>query len=386
MQRYDPSPHSPNHFKFGYFELGLQPPIMALNPYTSAEINPINPAELFSILDLTMAFHTGPGYERRKRLPLCIWGAPGVGKTEIVQSYAVQNGLQLLVIHPAQFEEMGDLLGMPYKEGDQTKWAPPAWVPQQDGPGILLLDDLNRADARILNGLLALLQEGRLASWSLPDRWVIIATANPYSMQMSVTHMDDAITGRMQHVQLKFDLSGWLDWGRNNKLDIRGLSFFSRYPELLSDEISPREAAQFLQVFGCIPKGRHDQVRLTAKSMLPATYAERFLTWVQLNEPSWLAPKDFLANDDLGGRLAKLNAEVNSEVARRLKLDLLQEMAGHLHTHPVLSKQAIQNLITLFSDTQVDGNMILAFLHHLPASSPLHEAIVQVVPVRSKIS
>lgn len=358
---------------------------MALNPHSSAEINAIIPSELFSILDLTMDFHTSSGYKRRKRLPLCIWGAPGVGKTEIVQSYALRNELPLVVIHPAQFEEMGDLLGMPYQEDALTRWAPPDWVPRQDGPGILLLDDLNRADARILNGLLALLQEGRLASWALPDRWVIIATANPYSMQMSVTHMDDAITGRMQHVQLGFDLTGWLDWGRNQKLDIRGLSFFNRYPELLSGEISPREAAQFLQVFGCIQKGRNDLIRLTAQSMLPTTYGERFLSWVQLDEPTWLSPKDFLINDGIQGLLTNLNTTVTHEEARRIKLDLLQEIITHLKTHPELAKQSIQNLITLFADNQIDGNMILAFLHHLPSASNMHEAVAQHPTVRSKV-
>ena len=199
-------------------------------------------------------------------------------------------------------------------------------MPQHEGPGILLLDDLNRADARILNGLLALLQEGRLASWALPDRWVIIATANPYNMKMSVTYMDEAITGRMQHIHLRFDMAGWLEWGRNQRLDIRGLSFFNRYPELLAGEISPREATQFLHVFGCIPKGRHDQVRLTAQSMLPATYAERFQSWVQLDEPNWLSPNEFLSNENVGGLLAKLNNDVTQEEARRLKLDLLQEL------------------------------------------------------------
>ncbi len=332
-----------------------------------------------------MAFHTRDGLDDRKRLPLCIWGVPGVGKTEVVASYAKENNLPLVVIHPAQFEEMGDLLGMPYKDGAQTKWAPPEWVPQHEGPGIVLLDDLNRADARILNGLLALLQDGRLASWALPDRWVIIATANPYNSQMSVTHMDEAITGRMQHVHLRFDMTGWQVWARAQKLDIRGLSFFNRYPELLSEEMSPREAAQFLFVFGCIPKDRYDLVRLTAQSMLPATYAERFQTWVQLDAPIWLSPTDYLVKDDVDIRLDELNTQMTAEDTRRLKLDLLQDLTIHLKAQPELTKQAIRNLIILLSDAQIDGNMILAFLHHLPSSSPMHQAVVQDISVRSKI-
>ena len=44
---------------------------------------------------------------------------------------------------------------------EATVFAPPAWVPTADGPGILLLDDVNRADDRILRGLMQLLAELR---------------------------------------------------------------------------------------------------------------------------------------------------------------------------------------------------------------------------------
>lgn len=358
---------------------------MALNPQSSAHTHPISPTELFSILDLTIHFHTGDGAQDRKRLPLCIWGPPGVGKTEIVQSFARQNRLPLVVIHPAQFEEMGDLLGMPYKDGDQTSWAPPGWVPRDSGPGILLLDDLNRADARILNGLLALFQEGRLASWSLPDQWVIVATANPYDNQMAVTHMDEAITGRLFHVHLRFDMTGWLAWARTQKFDLQGLSFFNRYPELLHEEMSAREAAQFLQVIGCIPKTAIDQILLVARSMLPLSYADRFLSWIRLDEPAWLTPQTFLTIEDPEIQLNLLHVKVSTDDARRIKLELLQDLTHIANESQILTKTAVRNLVILLADAQIDGNMTLAFLHHFDMTSPLHQAAVEHEAIRSKI-
>ena len=49
---------------------------------------------------------------------------------------------------------MGDLHGMPNVidpdekvSGDEyTVYSPPDWVPTEEGPGILLLDDINRAE------------------------------------------------------------------------------------------------------------------------------------------------------------------------------------------------------------------------------------------------
>ena len=70
---------------------------------------------------------------------------------------------------------MGDLHGLPVRldpnpdvQGDEsTVYMPPDWVPKEDdeGPGILLLDDLNRADDRILRGLMQLIQEFEMFSW-----------------------------------------------------------------------------------------------------------------------------------------------------------------------------------------------------------------------------
>ena len=50
---------------------------------------------------------------------------------------------------------------------------------KDEGPGILLLDDINRADDRILRGCMQLLQNFELTSWKLPPKWQIVATANP---------------------------------------------------------------------------------------------------------------------------------------------------------------------------------------------------------------
>ena len=59
----------------------------------------------------------------KKRVPICIWGNHGIGKTELLKALAneltTQDNLSsdekwlFTSVAPAQFEEMGDLLGMP---------------------------------------------------------------------------------------------------------------------------------------------------------------------------------------------------------------------------------------------------------------------------------
>ena len=110
--------------------------------------------------------------DNKRGTAVCIWGTHGLGKTQMVRDYALKHKWKFSYIAPAQFEEMGDLHGMPNVidpdekiSGDEyTVYSPPDWVPREEGPGILLLDDINRADDRILRGCMQLLQNFELTS------------------------------------------------------------------------------------------------------------------------------------------------------------------------------------------------------------------------------
>ena len=204
--------------------------------------SPVRAPELIRLLDHLLTQTAGAP-------PLCIWGKHGIGKTQIVREFAQQQGWGFRQIAPAQFEEMGDLLGMPAIADGQTVLRPPSWVPRERGPGILLLDDINRADDRILRGLMPLLQDGNLVSWGLPTQWHIVLTANPDEGDYSVTPMDEAMLTRMVHLHLQFDVTAWLEWAGRCRLDIRGIDFVARYPELITGRrTTARSLEQFLRL------------------------------------------------------------------------------------------------------------------------------------------
>lgn len=231
--------------------------------------------------------------------PLCIWGKPGIGKTEIVRDFTREHGWSFRQINPAQFEEMGDLLGMPVVEAGQTAFSAPSWVPREPGPGILLIDDVNRADDRILRGIMQLLQEGRLISWALPAKWQIVLTANPDTGDFSVTPLDTAMLTRMLHVELVFDLPTWLHWAGKAGLDLRGLDFAARYPELMTGErTSPRSMTQFLIQAGAIPDWKRSRdlvLQLAAACLDPATVGG-LMQYIQTSGSALPSPGDLLTN------------------------------------------------------------------------------------------
>jgi len=259
---------------------------------------------------LTHIFRTNLASEEttsRRPTPICIWGSHGIGKTSLIKDFATRNGWKFRYCAPAQFEEMGDLHGLPVTHdpdpmvhGDETTiYLPPDWVPKADdiGPGILLLDDINRADDRILRGLMQLLQEFEMFSWTLPSKWQIVCTGNPDSGDYSVTAMDDAMLTRMLHFTMVYDHKAWLAWANDRGLDQRGIAFIMTYPEIVSGRrTTPRSLEQF---FGQLVNIRDlkreiELVSALAHSALDNSAASAFLAFVNEELQYLVNPEDIL--------------------------------------------------------------------------------------------
>jgi hypothetical protein len=239
--------------------------------------------------------------------PVCIWGTHGIGKTQLVRDYAVKRGWNFAYCAPAQFEEMGDLHGLPsvheaeISESSQrdrsTVFAPPEWVPKESGPGILLVDDINRADDRILRGIMQLLQNFEMFSWQLPAKWQIVATANPDGADYSVTPMDDAMLTRMLHFTLNFDVKAWAAWATSARVDSRGIQFVLNYPETVTGKrTTPRTLVQFFEQISGFDDLQEEieLVATLAASCLDETTVAAFVSFVNDELTTLLEPRDIL--------------------------------------------------------------------------------------------
>lgn len=192
----------------------------------------INATQLFQLLDHLTELELKDQYVK----PVFLWGKPGIGKTEMIKSYAAQKGLAFAYCAPAQFEEMGDLHGLPEIENNRTVFRKPLWLPDEsEAKGILLLDDFNRADHRIIKGLMQLLQFNELMSWKLPIGWTIVCTGNPDDAEYSTSFMDAAVLTRFLHVRLGFDATQWARWAFEQGLEENGIHFVLAYPELIEN-------------------------------------------------------------------------------------------------------------------------------------------------------
>ncbi|MCH2025296.1 MAG: AAA family ATPase [Verrucomicrobiales bacterium] len=282
--------------------------------HSTTQGSKLDAISLESILSHIFERNDKLGMKGSRGTPVCIWGTHGLGKTEMVKDYANSRGWHLAYCAPAQFEEMGDLHGLPTihdptpdkpHSGDEyTVFAPPDWVPKEKGPGILLLDDVNRADDRILRGIMQLLQNFEMFSWQLPEQWQILATANPEGADYSVTPMDDAMLTRMLHFTLTFDAKAWGKWAVSAGVDPRGIAFVLNYPETVTGKrTTPRTLAHFFEQIEDITdlKANIELVATLATSTLDESTVAAFVSFVNDDLAQLLYPEDILDSKNSKG-------------------------------------------------------------------------------------
>ena len=167
--------------------------------------------------------------------PIFIYGAPGIGKTQIVGQAAVELGVPVLKMD-LQFMNPEDFLGIPSTheirpvkvEGGSlkdsgagfTRTNPPRILPQDNGPegkgGIIFMDEMNRANKIVLGSIMQFVQEGRIGEYQLPDKWVIVAAGNRPE-EAEVADFDFALADRFSIKNYVPEIATWAEWARKNE-------------------------------------------------------------------------------------------------------------------------------------------------------------------------
>lgn len=308
----------------------------------------VRPRELERFVGHLLDVNAAAEAEGRPRTPICVWGLHGIGKTQILRDLAARRGARFASFAPAQFEEMGDLVGMPAIEGERTVFRPPAWVPSEPGPGVLLIDDVNRADDRILRGIMQLLQDHRLVSWALPEGWSIVLTANPDGGDYTVTPMDDAMLTRMMHVTLAFDVKDWARWALGAGVDPRGVDFVLTHPEVAHGRrTTPRTLVQFFESLRALPDLREELglVGFLAHSCLDAATAGAFLGFVAQGLGALVGPEELMALPDVAAVEARLRHDLGEGEA--LRLDALATVCTRLVLWATASPRRPEEVVRL---------------------------------------
>lgn len=168
-----------------------------------------------------------------QRVPVHIWGACGVGKSQIVAQVAQRLGWDFRDIRAVQLDPV-DLRGLPRITDDWTEWVPPKFLPTE-GKGILLLDELTSAPQLTQAGCYQLVLDGKLGEYVLPEGWVVIAAGNPASERGVHFSMPRPLRNRFEHLVLEPDLTDWCRWALQGSIRNEIIAFLRFKPDLLHD-------------------------------------------------------------------------------------------------------------------------------------------------------
>ena len=168
---------------------------------------------------------------------LMIWGAPGIGKTAILNSVLEELGSNFkdyqLVVKTLSNETPDNFTLPAYVEinGEQKAtdipktWLPvykPSGDPKRDqmlddacGKGLLFIDELSRATQQVLNVILPLVNEGEFNGYKLGSGWSIIVASNRDEDELGnggQNQIGNALSNRFAHVFYEPTVHSWREW------------------------------------------------------------------------------------------------------------------------------------------------------------------------------
>lgn len=178
-----------------------------------------------------------------KALELCIkcrtvpmlWGAPGIGKSDIVRQLGKQFDVPVIDRRLSQMDPVL-LSGVPSVKDGKTIWNTPNFFPtvKKDGEeGILFLDEINQAAPSVSAAAYELILDRRLGDYKLPEGWHVIAAGNNVEDKAQINKMGSALANRFVHIDVEPDINSWSTWAYKNGIHPNVVTFLQWRPELL---------------------------------------------------------------------------------------------------------------------------------------------------------
>jgi hypothetical protein len=333
----------------------------------------------------------------KKPVAVEVVGESGIGKTTSIMDMAKSHNLDFVKLNLAQIEELGDLVGFPtrqfqmYKEkqvpvkGDDVNYGrtgaatddllklanktttkkvgqwvdelavsdylksgwkmtgqnrmsycAPEWIAGRKKGGILLLDDWNRADTRFIQAVMELVDRQTYISWTLPEDWHIILTANPDNGDYMVNSIDSAQKTRYITANLKFDVDVWARWAEAEGIDSRCINFLLLHPELVTQETNARSISTFFNAISSFENFDKNLplIQMIGEGSVGEEFASMFTIFINNKLDKLVTPKDLLTHENEAYIVGELSSCVGKDDTYRA--DIASTLATRLANYAVV--------------------------------------------------
>ena len=162
-----------------------------------------------------------------RQRPVLLMGPPGIGKTQIMEQIAAEEGVGL-VAYTITHHTRQSAIGLPFiekrtyggKEYSITEYtmseilASVYQMMERTGltEGILFLDEINCVSETLAPMMLQFLQCKTFGNQHLPEGWLIVAAGNPPEYNKSVRDFDVVTLDRVKRIDVKEDFAVWKEY------------------------------------------------------------------------------------------------------------------------------------------------------------------------------
>mgnify|MGYP002510010196 CR=1 FL=1 len=175
-----------------------------------------------------------------RQRPVFLLGAPGIGKTAIMEQIAQELHIALIsysMTHHTRQSALGlpfiahkEYQGMKYETSEYTMSEIIASiydVMEKSGiqEGILFLDEINCVSETLAPSMLQFLQYKVFGRHSVPEGWVIVTAGNPPEYNKSVREFDVVTMDRLKLLEVEADYKAWREYAQHKGIHAAVLNF-----------------------------------------------------------------------------------------------------------------------------------------------------------------
>ena len=177
-----------------------------------------------------------------RQRPVLLLGAPGIGKTQIMEQIARECRVGL-VSYTITHHTRQSAIGLPFiskkefggKEYSVTEYTMSEIVAsiynkiEKTGlkDGILFIDEINCVSETLAPAMLQFLQCKMFGNHEIPQGWVIVAAGNPPEYNKSVREFDVVTMDRVKKIEVEPDFAVWKEYAVKNQLHPAVISYLS---------------------------------------------------------------------------------------------------------------------------------------------------------------
>ena len=180
-----------------------------------------------------------------RQRPLLLLGAPGIGKTQIMEQVANECGIGL-VSYTITHHTRQSAVGLPFIRektyGEQTYSVTEYTMSEiiasvyekiEKGKkeGILFIDEINCVSETLAPTMLQFLQCKTFGNQAIPEGWIIVAAGNPLEYNKSVRDFDMVTLDRVRRIMVEPDYPAWKEYARRQRIHSGILSYLELRPQ-----------------------------------------------------------------------------------------------------------------------------------------------------------